>query len=257
MMASVAPPEDPRVAYTLRLGDNCLVLAQRLSAWVGHAPALEEDIATADVALDFVGQAQLWLGLAGALEGQGRSADDLAYGRDARGFRNLLLVEQPNGDFAHTLMRQYLFDAWHLPVLQHLAGGNDPRIAEIAGKAAKEVAHHLRRSRDLIVSLGDGTPESHHRMQAALDTLWSFTGEMVLADPVDTTLAADGTAPALETIARAWAANVDDTLSAATLRRPEDGYVQRGGKQGVHTEHLGYMLAEMQFLQRAYPGGTR
>ncbi|MDF1792058.1 MAG: phenylacetate-CoA oxygenase subunit PaaC [Thalassobaculaceae bacterium] len=247
---------DALFAYTLRLGDNCLVLAQRLSAWVGHAPALEEDIAVANVALDMVGQAQLWLALAADLEGQGRNADDLAYGRDAGAFRNLLLVEQPNGDYAKTLMRQFLFDAWHHPMLVALAASSETRIAEIAAKAAKEAAYHLTRSRDLVVSLGDGTGESHDRMQAALATLWPYTGEMVLADPVDEALAVTGAAPDLATLAAIWSDAVGATLTEATLVRPADGYAQRGGKQGVHSEHLGYMLAEMQFVQRAYPGGT-
>lgn len=255
-MATALPRDEALFAFTLRLGDNCLVLAQRLSAWIGHAPALEEDIAVANVALDMVGQAQLWLGLAGELEGKGRSADDLAYGRDVGAFRNLLLVEQPNGDFAHTLMRQYLFDAWHHPLLVALSDSTEPRIAEIAAKAAKEVAYHLTRSRDLIVSLGDGSPESHARMQTALDALWPYTGEMVLADPVDEALAAEGTAPDLTVLAETWSDSIGAALTEATLVRPEDGYVQRGGKQGVHSEYLGYLLAEMQFLQRAYPGGT-
>lgn len=251
-----APGDDALFAYTLRLGDNCLILAQRLGAWVGHAPVLEEDIAVANVALDLVGQAQLWLALAGEIEGQGRSADTLAYHRDAGAFRNLLLVEQPNGDFAHTLTRQYLFDAWHHPLLAALSGSTEPRIAEIAAKAAKEAAYHLARSRDLVIGLGDGTAESHARMQTALDDLWPYAGEMVLADPVDEALAGSGAAPSLATIAEAWSREVDTTLTQATLTRPQDGYVQEGGKRGVHSEHLGYMLAEMQFLPRAYPGGV-
>jgi len=248
--------DDPLFAYTLRLGDNCLILAQRLTAWVGHAPVLEEDIAVANIALDLVGQAQLWLGLAGEIEGQGRDADALAYHRDAWAFRNLLLVEQPNGDFAHTLMRQYLFDAWHHALLVRLAASAEPRVAAIAAKAEKEAAYHLARSRDLVVSLGDGTAESHARMQAALDDLWPYAGEMVLADPVDAALAESGVAPALDLVAGDWNRHVADALAEATLDRPEDGYVQEGGKRGVHSEHLGYMLAEMQFLQRAYPDGT-
>lgn len=255
-MAEAGSRDDALFAYTLRLGDNCLVLAQRLGAWVGHAPALEEDIAVANIALDLVGQAQLWLALAGEIEGQGRSADDLAYRRDAGGFRNLLLVEQPNGDFACTLMRQYLFDAWHHPLLTALADCADPRLAEIAAKASRETAYHLTRSRDLVVSLGDGTAESHDRMQRALDDLWPWTGEMVLADAVDGSLAAAGVVPDLNAIADDWSSHVEATLSEATLIRPADAYVQRGGKQGLHTEYLGYMLAEMQVLQRTYPGGT-
>ena len=242
--------------YALRLGDNCLILGQRLSGWVGHAPVLEEDIALANVALDMIGQTRLWLELAGEVEGKGRSADDLAYHRDAGAFRNLLLVEQPNGDFAHTLVRQFLFDAWHYHMLTALAGSADKRVAEIAEKAVKEASYHLSRSTDLVISLGDGTDESHARMQAAIDDLWPYAGEMFMADAVDETLNASGVAPAQEEIRAQWEAHVSKTLAEATLCQPEAGYMQKGGKRGVHTEHLGFLLAEMQFLQRAYPGAT-
>jgi len=245
--------------YALRLGDNGVILGHRVSEWCGHSPVLEEDIALANVALDLIGQATLWLGLAAELDGHGRGdggrgADDLAYLRDAGGFRNLLLVEQPNGDFGRTLMRQYLFDAWHHPLLTALANSTEPRIAEIAEKAAKEATYHLNRSRDLVVRLGDGTEESHGRMQRALDDLWHYTGELFLADTVDETLATAGVAPALGDIRALWDAELAETLELATLRRPQPGYVQKGGKRGVHSEHLGFVLAEMQFLQRAYPG---
>lgn len=247
---------DALCQFALRLGDNCLILAQRTSEWIGHAPVLEEDIGLANVALDMVGQTQLWLGLAGELEGRGRSADDLAYRRDAGAFRNLLLVELPNGDFGQTIMRQFLFDAWHHALLKGLTRSAERRVAEIAEKALKEVSYHLARSTDLVISLGDGTDESHRRMQAALDELWPYTGEMLTQDEVDETLAAAGIAPALETIAAEWTAHVADTLDKATLRCPPPGHMHRGGKRGVHSEHLGYILAEMQFLQRAYPGAT-
>jgi ring-1,2-phenylacetyl-CoA epoxidase subunit PaaC len=239
--------------YCLRMGDNCLILAQRVSEWIGHAPVLEEDIGLANVALDLIGQTQLWLGLAGEVEGAGRSADDLAYHRDAGAFRNLLLVEQPNGDFAHTIVRQFLFDAWHYHILMGLTASSDRRVAEIAEKAVKESAYHLARTTDLLVSLGDGNDESHRRMQAAIDDLWPYSGEMFMADEVDEALRAAGAAPALEEIETQWEAHVSDSLERATLRRPEPGYMQRGGKRGVHSEYLGYVLAEMQFLQRAYP----
>jgi len=248
--------EDAVFEYALRLGDNCLILGQRLSEWIGHAPVLEEDIGIANIALDLIGQATLWLGLAGEAEGKGRTADDLAYLRDAGAFRNLLLVEQPNGDFAHTILRSFLFDAGHYHLLAALAESTDPRFAEIAGKAVKEVSYHLSRSTDLVISLGDGTDESHARMQAALDDLWPYTGEMFMPDAVDEALGVTGTAPALEAVCEAWDAHVSRTLAEATLGQPEVGYMQRGGKRGVHSEHLGYILAEMQFLQRAYPGAT-
>ncbi|NBN62292.1 phenylacetate-CoA oxygenase subunit PaaC [Microvirga tunisiensis] len=246
----------PLTDLCLRMGDTCLILAQRTSEWVGHAPILEEDIGLANIALDLVGQTQLWLGLAAELEGKGRSADDLAYRRDQGAFRNLLIAELPNGDFGRTLMRQYLVDAWHYPMLKALATSPEPRIAEIAEKALKEVSYHLARSADLVISLGDGTPESHARMQAALDDLWAYTGEMLTADDIDTALAEAGVGPDLAAIATAWHAHVDETLARATLDKPASGYMHKGGKHGRHSEHLGYILAEMQFLQRAYPGAT-
>ena len=252
-----ADAEDPALfEFLLRMGDTCLVLGHRLSEWCGHAPALEEDIAVANVALDLIGQTQLWLGLAGEVEGRGRSADDLAYLRDAGRFRNLLLVERPNGDFGRTLVRQFLFDAWHHRMLDALVGSSEPRVAEIAQKAVKEVAYHLERSTDLVVRLGDGTPESHDRMQAALDDQWPYTGEMFEADAVDEEMAARGVAPDPESLRPLWSAHVEWALRAGTLRKPERGHVQRGGRRGVHTEHLGYVLAEMQVLQRAHPGAS-
>jgi len=240
----------------LRIGDSTLILGHRVSEWCGHAPALEEDIALANVALDLIGQTQMWLGLAGEVEGKGRSADDLAYLRDAWDFRNLLIVERPNGDFGHTLMRQFLFDAFHLELLKALAGSNDRRVAEIAEKAAKEVAYHLERSSDLVVRLGDGSDESHRRMQDALDALWPYAGEMFLSDEKDAEAAAAGLMPDPASLRPAWDRTVRDVLAAATLAVPESGFAHKGGKRGVHTEHLGHILADMQFLQRAYPGAT-
>lgn len=239
----------------LRMGDNTLILGHRVSEWCGHAPVLEEDIALANIALDLIGQTQLWLGLAGEVEGAGRSADDLAFLRDVMDLRNLLLVERPNGDFGHTLMRQYLFDAWHYPMLRGLVQSAEPRIAEIAEKALKEVSYHLERSSDLVVRLGDGTSESHARMQDALDTLWPYTGEMFLMDAHETALAEAGIIPAPDSLHADWNAHVDATLAEATLKRPESDFAHKGGKQGTHhTEHLGHLLTEMQWLQRAYPG---
>jgi ring-1,2-phenylacetyl-CoA epoxidase subunit PaaC len=240
--------------FLLRTGDNTLILGHRLSEWCGHAPALEEDIALANMALDLIGQTQLWLGLAGEVEGKGRTADNLAYLRDANGFRNLLLVERPNGDFGHTLMRQFLFDAWHLAFLQALQGSSDPRVAEIASKAVKEVSYHLERSSDLVVRLGDGSAESHGRMQAALDDLWPYTGEIFLSDAVDEAVAAAGIAPIPASLRPAWEATLRDVLTEATLAIPEGKYAHKGGKRGIHTEYLGHILSELQFLQRAYPG---
>ena len=242
--------------FLRRMGDSCLILGHRVSEWCGHAPALEDDIAMANVALDLIGQTRLWLGLAGEVGDKGCSADDLAYHRDAAQFRNVLLVELPNGDFGNTLVRQFLFDAWHLPKLRGLMISSDDRIAEIADKASREVAYHLERSADLVIRLGDGTAESHERLQSALDRLWPYIGDLLSTDPEDRALVADGVLPEPEGIAEVWHRHVEATLETAMLTRPAAGYMHKGGKSGLHTEHLGYILAEMQFLQRAYPGGT-
>ena len=241
--------------FLLRQGDNALVLGHRLSEWCGRGPVLEEDIALANAALDLIGQTQLWLGHAGEVEGCGRSADDLAFLRDAWDFRNLLLVERPNGDFGHTVMRGYLFDAFQVPWLAALEGSSDPRVAEIAALAGREAAYHLERSRGAVVALGDGTGESNRRMQAALDALWPYAGEVFATDEVDRAMAARGVAPEPASLRGAWEAEVLGSLREATLRAPEGDFAHRGGRTGArHTEHLGHMLAQMQFLQRAYPG---
>ena len=238
-----------------RIGDNALILGHRVSEWCGHGPALEEDIALANLALDLIGHAEMWLGLAGEVEGAGRSADDLAYLRDGLAFRNVLLVELPKGDMAVTTMRQFLFDVNHAELLNALTGSVDGRMAEVAAKAAKEVAYHLERSSDLVVRLGDGSEESHRRMQNALDQLWPYCGEMFVADAVDAALAEAGVAPSPDVLEAPWRVAVADILEEATLAVPEQRFdVHQGGRIGRHTEHLGLLLAEMQFLQRAYPG---
>lgn len=239
--------------FLLRTGDNTLILGHRVSEWCGHSPVLEEDIALANTALDLIGQTQFWLGLAGEIEGKGRTADNLAFRRDAWDFRNALLVERPNGDFGKTLMRQFLFDAYQHVLLAELEKSSDARVAEIAAKAAKEVAYHLERSRDLVIRLGDGTAESHRRMQEALDDMWPYTGELFIGDANDAELAKSGVAPDPASLKPAWDEIVSEALADATLKQPKDGHQHKGGKQGTHTEHLGYILADMQFLQRAYP----
>jgi ring-1,2-phenylacetyl-CoA epoxidase subunit PaaC len=249
----MAEPE-PLVEYLLRLGDNCLILGHRLSEWCGHGPALEEDLALANVALDLIGQAKLWLGLAGEVDGKGRDADKLAFLRDAREFRNALLVEQKNGDFAVTMGRQLLFDTWHYLLLRELHRSTDTRIAEIADKAIKEVAYHLERSRDWVVRLGDGTEESHGRAQEALDSLWRYAAELFAPDPMEQQAAAAGIGPQWSSLEPAWRARVEPVLEEATLRIPQPTGFRSTGKAGVHTEHLGHLLAEMQWMQRAYPG---
>lgn len=242
--------------FLCRMGDNTLVLGHRVSEWCGHAPVLEEDIALANMSLDLIGQTQLWLGLAGEIEGKGRSADDFAYLRDAFDFRNLLLVEQPNGDFGKTLMRQFLFDGFQSVMLEQLAISKNERVREIAQKVAKEVSYHLERSSDLVVRLGDGSQESHQRMQAALEDLWPYVGEMFLDEAEDAVLADAGIAPQPSSLKTAWDELMLPLLGKACLEVPESGYFQKGGKRGTHSEHLGFILAEMQFLQRAYPGAT-
>lgn len=243
------------VQYLLRLGDNTLILGHRVSEWCGHAPVLEEDIALANIALDLIGQTQLWLGLAGEVEGQGRSADDLAMLRDAWDFRNVLLVEQPNGDYGQTMMRQLLFDLWHDLLLGYLKASTEPRIADIAGKAAKEVAYHLERSSETVIGLGDGTEESHRRMQAALDLLWPYAGELFESDTVDAAAAAAGIGPDPSALAPIYRERLDRIMAEATLTIPADPFAHKGGKTGFrHSEHLGHLLTEMQWLQRAYPG---
>jgi ring-1,2-phenylacetyl-CoA epoxidase subunit PaaC len=244
-----------RLEYLLRQGDNALILSQQLSQLCGKGPALEEDMALTNVALDLLGQTRMWLTYAGELEGMGRDEDRLAYLRDSREFRNVLLVEQPNGDYAQTMVRQFFFDTWHYFLMRGLLSSTDKRIAEIAEKSIKEVTYHLRRSGDLVVRLGDGTDISHAKMQAAVDELWAYTGEVFIYDDIDQAMVEQGVAPAPEALRAAFLQHVSEVLAEATLSMPSpDAYMQRGGKQGRHTERLGFVLAEMQFLQRAYPG---
>jgi ring-1,2-phenylacetyl-CoA epoxidase subunit PaaC len=241
--------------FLLRMGDNTLILGHRVSEWCGHAPVLEEDIALANTALDLIGQTQMWLDYAAEVQGEGKSADDLAFLRDAWDFRNVLLVELPNGDFGQTLMRQFLFDAWASIMLGRLQSSRDERVREIAEKASKEVAYHVERSADTVVGLGDGTEESHARMQAALDYLYPYVGELFESDAVDAAMAEAGIAPDPANLRAEYDALVGRVLADATLQVPEGAFVHRGGRDGaMHTEHLGHLLCTMQWLQRAYPG---
>jgi len=242
--------------YLLRLGDNTLVLSQRLSEWCGHGPVLEQDIALTNIALDLLGQTRMYLTYAGEIEGKGRSEDDIAYFRDAHQFRNCLLVERPNGDFAQTIARQFFFDVFNYYQLQGLRQSSDQRLADIAEKALKEATYHLRFSSDWVLRLGDGTALSHQKMQAAVDLLWPFTGEMTTPDALDLEMAAHGIAPNLPEIKALWEKKVTEVLQEATLTLPTNNWMQSGGKQGKHSEHLGFLLAEMQHLQRTYPGNT-
>jgi ring-1,2-phenylacetyl-CoA epoxidase subunit PaaC len=240
--------------YVLRMGDSCLILSQQLGEWCGHGPVLEEDIALTNFALDLLGHARFWLSYAAELESAGRDEDQLAFLRDSGDFRNILLVEHENGDFAETIARQFYFDTWYLAMLDKLRSSTDIRIRAIAEKAAKEVKYHVQRSTDWVIRLGDGTAESKCRMQSAVDRLWMYTGEMFEMDAVDQEMLNCGVGVDLSAIRDRWMEHVGKVLDQATLTMPTATWMQRGGKQGTHTERLGYILSEMQIIQRSYPG---
>lgn len=254
-----APKPNALLEYLLRLGDDRLVLGHRLSEWCGHGPILEEDIALANVALDLLGQATMLLRLAGQVEGQGRDEDALAYFREAVQFRNCQLVELPKGDFAFTIVRQFLFDVYAAVLLEALTQSANQELAAIAAKALKEVKYHVRHSGEWVLKLGDGTEESHRRAQRALDELWRFVPELFASDEVERELVAAGIAPDVAALEPKWTSLVSDVLAHATLTRPHDvprAANVRGGRMGAHTEHLGHMLAEMQIVARSHPGAS-
>ena len=255
-----APPTPPNVLVEvlLRLGDDRLILGHRVSEWCGHGPILEEDIALANVALDLIGQATMLLHLAGEVEGAGRDEDALAYFRDEVQFRNCLLVEQPNGDFAVTIVRQFLFDAYAVVMLDALTRSAHSELAAIAAKSLKEAKYHVRHSGDWMLKLGDGTDESHQRMQRALDALWRFTPELFAADDIDRAALASGLIPDPEALQVQWNAIVRDVCGRATLTVPADVPMRAGrtARQGAHSEHLGHLLAGMQIIARSHPGAT-
>jgi len=240
--------------YLLRLGDDSLIIGHRLSEWCGHGPILEEDIAMTNIALDFVGQTTTILELAGKVEGKGRTNDDLAFLRFDREYRNLLLVEQPNTDFGFTMMRQFLFDAYRKPLFERLTKSSNTQLAAIAEKSLKETKYHLRHSSEWVIRLGDGTEESHERIQESLNTLWRYTAELFYADEVDAELTASGVLPSMDGLEAEWKKTVDEVLGEATLEIPQNPWKFEGGRKGQHSEHLGYILAELQYMQRAYPG---
>jgi ring-1,2-phenylacetyl-CoA epoxidase subunit PaaC len=242
--------------YLLRLGDDRLVLGHRTSEWCGHGPILEEDIALTNIALDLVGEANLLLQRAGQVEGKGRDQDALAYLRNDREFRNALMVELPRGDFGYTIVRQFLFSTYALRQWEALTSCADADLAGIAAKAVKESRYHVRHSAEWLARLGDGTDESHARAQDALDDLWRYTGEFFMTDAVEQELVKQKLAVDSSTLEAAWKRDVAETVARATLRLPADGYMQRGGRTGFHSEHLGHMLAEMQVLPRTHPGAT-
>ena len=255
-MSATSPTVDADALfqYLLRLGDLSLVLGQRLGEWVGHAPALEEDLGLANVALDLIGQARLLLGYAGEVEGRGRDEDQIAFLREHGEYLNAVLVEQPNGDFGKTIVRQVLVDAFQLELYERLSTSADGRLAAIAAKSVKEVRYHLLYSGTWLVRLGDGTSESHDRVQTALASLWPLTVELFADDDLDRAMAECGIAPRLDDVQAAWLERLDPILAEATLQRPKDSPNSWHGKRGQHSEHLGYILAEMQHLQRTYPG---
>ncbi|MES2898125.1 MAG: 1,2-phenylacetyl-CoA epoxidase subunit PaaC [Pseudomonadota bacterium] len=243
-----------KVDYLLRQGDNALILSQQLSKLCGKGPALEEDMALTNVALDLLGQTRMWLTYAGELEGRNRSEDQLAFLRDAHEMRNCLIVEQPNGNYADTMVRQFYFDTWHYFLMHGLSTSTDTRIADIAEKSIKEVTYHLRRSGDLIVRMGDGTEDSHNKTQAAVNALWMYSGEVFIYDEIDQAMVEQGVAPEPHGLRASFLEHVAEIFAEATLAMPDpSAWMQQGGKKGRHSEHLGYILAEMQFLQRAYP----
>lgn len=260
-MTGAARPDSAEIGealftYLLRLGDDSLVMGQRLSELVSRQPDLEEDIAVANLALDHIGQCRNFYTYAGKVEGAGRDEDQLAFLRDEREFYNLVLCEQPNGDFGQVMARQLLFDAWRLPLMEALRESVDDTLAGIAEKAAKEARYHFRHSRTWVIRLGDGTDESHRRIQAGLEFMWRYTEEMFQGDEVEEVLVKAGIAVDPPALRPAWEAAVTESLARATLTRPPDPRQRGGGRTGHHTEALGHLLPEMQFLQRAHPGLT-
>ena len=240
--------------YVLRLADDQLVLGQRLGEWCGHAPTLEEDLALANIALDLIGQARALYTYAGEVEGMGHDEDQIAFLRLERDYRNALLVEQPNGDFACTIARQFFHAAFMHPFWTAMTGSADETLAGIAGKAVKEVAYHLRHSGEWMIRLGDGTEESRARIEQAVAALWPFTGELFEMDEVARAAVDLGIGVDTAALTESWDRTLDEVFAEATLERPTGGVMQSGGRDGRHTEHLGHILSEMQYMQRAYPG---
>ena len=248
--------QDPAVRYVLRLADTCLILGQRLAEWCGHGPVLEEDIALANMALDLIGQARALLTRAGAMEGLGRDEDQLAFLREERDYLNPTLVELPRGDFAFTVVRNAMVATWLKLLWARLADSRDAELAAIAGKAIKEARYHQQHAADWVVRLGDGTAESRRRTETALNTLWRYTPEWFAADAVDEAAHASGLGPRWSDVQPEWRDEMAQILASASLAIPQDSAFRSTGKQGVHSEHMGFILAEMQHLQRSFPGGV-
>ncbi len=254
--AAPAAAPNPLFPYVLQLADTSLILAHRLSEWCGHGPILEQDLALANIALDLLGEARSYYQYAAELEGHGRTEDDLAYLRSAVEYRNPLLVEQPNGDFAHTILRQFLFDNFHYHLLRKLKEGPDTQLAAIAEKSLKEAAYHLKWSSEWVIRLGDGTDESRQRLDKAITTLWRFAGELTTPTPTETALQEIGVLPDYAELLAAMQAHTASVFAQAIVPLPAPAFAQLGGKTGRHSEHLGYLLSELQYMQRTYPGLT-
>lgn len=253
---SISVAESPLVLYALRRADDALILGHRVSEWCGHAPMLEEDMALANMGLDLIGQARELYTYAAKVEGAGNDEDKLAYLRDVRQYRNLLLVEQPNGDFARTIVRQFFYSAFADPYWRAMMKSKDETLAAIAAKSEKESAYHLRHTSEWMIRLGDGTEESHRRAQTAIDDLWAFTGELFHADQSDADLISSGIAIDPETLRGVWVETVSNVMGVATLKRPASDWMQKGGRIGNHTEHLGHLLSDLQSMQRTFPNAT-
>ena len=245
--------KEAKFEYLLRLADSSLIIGHRLSEWCGHGPILEEDIALTNIALDFVGNATSLYTYAAEVEGKGRTENDLAYLRGEREYRNLLLTEQPNGDYATTIGRQFLYDVYTFFLYEELKKSKDETIAAIATKSHKEISYHLRHSTEWMYRLGDGTPESHLRLQNALNDLWMYTSDLFDMDETDAIMIKEGIAPDLNTIKTQWDKRVKEIITEATLQIPSTTFKQKGSRDGKHSEHLGFLLAEMQYVHRAYP----
>jgi ring-1,2-phenylacetyl-CoA epoxidase subunit PaaC len=254
--ASIQVSETPLVLYTLRRADDALILGHRLSEWCGHAPMLEEDMALANMGLDLLGQARELYSYAAKIEGKGNDEDKFAYLRDVRQYRNLLLVERPNGDFACTITRQFFYAAFADLYWRAMMTSRDTTLAAIAAKSEKESAYHLRHCSEWMVRLGDGTDESHRRSQSAVDDLWAFTGEMFAVDDSERGLIGAGIAIDPAGLLPQWLDTVSGVLAEATLTPPKSGWMQEGGRSGRHSEHLGHLLSELQSMQRSFPGAA-
>lgn len=255
-VASIQVSETPLVLYALRRADDALILGHRLSEWCGHAPILEEDMALANMGLDLLGQARELYSYAAQVEGKGNDEDKLAYLRDVRQYRNLLLLEQPNGDFAHTMMRQLFYSAFADLYWRAMMKSADATLAAIAAKSEKESAYHLRHSSEWVIRLGDGTGESHARAQTAIDHLWAFTGEMFEVDASERALIDAGIAVDPVSLRPQWLKTISAIVSEATLNLPHSDWMQQGGRDGRHSEHLGHLLSELQSMQRTFPGAA-